>query len=201
MVQDTLPPGSIAAFYRSHPALASIAVPQKPGEGSETAAIMPPDPTQPPTVEEHVTIPRGYLEYLEAFVNDHLFTAAEAGAAGPAGEVAEHEVAPGEVAVSIVAAGEGEAAAGDGTGAAVDAAAAAAGAAAPLVAPLTSAGTAESPAAGGVGAVVAEAPLSHGSAPVDAGPAGAGVVVADAVMVDALAGARAHVGVEQQQQA
>lgn len=130
-VQDTLPPGSIAAFHRNYPEFAGVAVPQKPGEGIELGLTMfPPDPTKPPTVDEHVTIPRGYLEYLEAFVNEHLQAVADAEAGGAATEAAAAE--------------------GGGAGASAAPAAAAAAAAAPAAA-------AEAPAAEAAAAPAAAA--------------------------------------------
>lgn len=176
-LQDTLPPGSITAFHRSHPEFASIAVPQKPGEGLDLAAMMPPDPTRPPTVEEHVTIPRGYLEYLEAFVNEHLsYAAAADGSATAATAAAGTEAAPAEA----VAAAPGDGAA---AGAAVEPTAAAAGGGAVAeVAP------------------VAEAPVvaADATAPVGAVGGVAGVTAGDSVMVDAPA---VIVGGAEQQQA
>jgi len=166
-VQDTLPPGSIAAFHRNHPEFASVAVPQKPGEGVDLGTMFPPDPTRPPTVDEHVTIPRGYLEYLEAFVNEHLQAAAdaEAGGAVDVGAVVDTDGA-----TQVVSAAAATAAAPADNGGSADATAAAA-AATPAAATAASAPVANG-AVNGIGEdsmmvdapVAAEAGGGHGLA-------------------------------------
>lgn len=85
-VQDHLPAASVAALLRDHPTLAPIAIPEVPRGACDTAAH-PPKPSNIPQVEDQVTIPRGYIEYLENLLAQH--TAAAGGvAAGAAAPVA-----------------------------------------------------------------------------------------------------------------
>lgn len=66
-VQDHLPAASVTALVREHPNLAPIAIPEAP-RGSTDANEHPPKPSDIPNVQDQVTIPRGYIEYLENLV-------------------------------------------------------------------------------------------------------------------------------------
>ena len=110
-VQDHLPPASVMAILRDQPALAAVALPEG-CRGSRGAAGVthPPKPTDIPKVEDLVTLPRGYVEFLEDKLKE--YQAAPAAAQPPAPRAAaaaarDQEMADVSDPAPVLAAGQG----------------------------------------------------------------------------------------------